>query len=404
MISFDKAQSIVASVFSSLVPRTEFVPLASSINRILAEDVLADTNLPPFDNSAVDGYAVRYSPEARTWKLVGEVPAGRSSGLTLDEGSAAAIMTGAKLPSGADTVIALEDVAVQEDSITLQKGFILRRGAQVRTQGSDLRTGTLAVPKYSKIRPAMIALLAACGKHRPLVFQPLRAGLLSTGDELVDVATVPSGDKIRVTNPSAIAAASKEAHMETIDLGLVGDKETLLKERIVSALNDDSIDILMTTGGVSVGRYDIVRDVLKDAGVEILFWKVRMRPGRPLLFGVYRRKETMVPVFGLPGNPVSAFAAFMLFVKPNCACVFHQCAPQPIVAEIQAGFVNQDQMRHFLRGTLEYRPEERRYLVAPVHSQSSGSMTALSAANCLITIPETTPQVQKGDPVECIPI
>jgi molybdopterin molybdotransferase len=404
MISFDKAQSIVASGFSSLVPRTEFVPLASSINRILAEDVIADTNLPPFDSSAVDGYAVCYTSAVRSWKIIGEVAAGRSSDLVLNENSAAAIMTGARLPSGADTVIALEGVTVQGDTVTLQENFIVRSGAQVRIQGSDLRSGTLAIPKYSKIRPAMIALLAACGKHRPLVFQPLRAGLLSTGDELVDVATVPSGDKIRVTNSSAIAAASQEAHMETIDLGLVGDRATQLKERIVAALNNESIDILMTTGGVSVGRYDIVRDVLKDAGVEILFWKVRMRPGRPLLFGVYRRKETVVPVFGLPGNPVSAFAAFMLFVKPNCAHVFHQPAPPPIVADIQAGFVNQDEMRHFLRGTLEYCPKERRYMVAPVHSQSSGSMTALCAANCLIVIPESTPQVQKGDPVECIPI
>lgn len=398
MKSYSEALAIIKSEFSKLTLRTGNYELLDSSGLILAEDVYADVDLPPFDNSAVDGYAIKYG-ENKQWRLVGEISAGNFSGLKIREGETVLITTGGRLPEGADTVVALEDVNLSGSTVVLNNDVSLKKGANVRTQGEDLKKSEIALHKFVKIDSKAMATLAACGKKNLVVFEPLKIGILVTGDELIPIDEVPANDKLRVTNIYSLYGAVKEAGHIPIIFGFVKDDKELIRGKIREALNSN-IDILLTTGGVSVGKYDFLKTLFEEEGVESKCWRANVKPGKPIYFGTYKSETGIKMIIGLPGNPVSSLVGFRVFVKPAIDFVFNQ--PDEIIIEaiLQNDYKKKDKKRHFARGFL-YR-EEGKWKVKTRFSQSSGNMVEMSFSNCLIVFPEEVLNPVTGDKVECI--
>lgn len=400
MINYLDALRIVNDEAEKIFPDTEEVDILQSLNRVIAEDVLSDVDLPPFDNSAMDGFAVKFS-ECDEWKIIGEISAGNFKSLELTNDEAALITTGGRVPSSADSVIPIEDVIVSENKIRLRDDIKVKKGMNVRLRGSDLKKDELVIRKYSKINSQNIAALATCGKLKVKVFSKLKLAVLATGDELVPINQIPSGDKIRVSNPYAIYAAAEEIGQSARMLGFVNDDREKIKDIIEQKLKNDC-DILITTGGVSVGKYDFLPEIFKELNVKIKFWKVNIKPGKPIIFGVYDGDGKRKLIFGLPGNPVSSLVNFHLFVKPAVEQILNRKSPDYIVAKISNQIKKNDNKRHFLRGKIFYDENQRR--VKTFSSQSSGNMVEMSAANCLVEIHEEQTNLEIGETVRCIMI
>ncbi|MEW6702641.1 MAG: gephyrin-like molybdotransferase Glp, partial [Bacteroidota bacterium] len=386
---------------------TEEVDLLDSLNRILAEDVYADLNLPQFNNSAVDGYAVKYNPgigrgesEILKWKIVGEITAGNYNEIDVDENSAVLIMTGSKIPSACDTVIPIEDVAIKEGFVELTRDIEYKPGQNVRKKAEDITSNELAVQKGIHILPQQISLLAACGKDKVKVFKQLRIGVLATGDELVDINRFPKEDKIRATNLYTLLALIKQLNMIPLNCGFVKDSKEEIKVRIESALNNTT-DILLTTGGVSVGKFDYIKEAIQELGVEIKFWKANIKPGKPIVFGVFEREGKKKLIFGLPGNPVSSFVNFIIFVRNNINKLYGM-DEKKLKAKLMSELQKKDNKRHFIRGFIRKDSASGQYFVSPIGSQSSGNMVGMSKANCLIVFEEEKESLTAGDFAECI--
>ncbi|MCK6448745.1 MAG: molybdopterin molybdotransferase MoeA [Planctomycetes bacterium] len=306
----------------SSVRDEELVPLAESDGRVLARAATSDLDLPPFEKSAVDGYAVRsadieassVSGDARAERrlpILGESRAGAPFGRELASRACVAIYTGAELPAGADAVIMLEDVRVDGDAIVFRER--VRVGQNVCHRGQDLHLGDTVLLAGRRLRPADLAVLASVGCDPVPVFRRPRVALLTTGDELVPPSARPGPGEIRESNTLELAALARRAGAHVENLGVVKDEPAELERRLADAL--ERCDALVTTGGVSVGKYDYVHATLAKLGVREIFHKIAMKPGKPLWFGLAGAK----PVFALPGNPVSCFVGFELFVGPALA-------------------------------------------------------------------------------------
>ncbi len=402
MISYTEAKVIIEREFAARENEIESIPLHQSVGRVLAADVFADTDLPPFSHSAVDGFAVRYSADRREWNISGEITAGHFIDTVLSADSAFSIMTGAKMPSGADTVIPVEDCSRSGENIILNDSARYRAGMNIRHQGEDMTKGSIAVQKNSTIGSQTISLLAACGAAEVPVYKRLTAGIISTGDELIDVHETPAGDSIRATNLSMLLALAAHHQLVTVNAGIVRDSESNLEEALRTALDDPSIDILVTTGGVSVGTHDYVLSTLKKLGAEILFWKVNIKPGKPLLFAKYSINKRTKLIFGLPGNPLASFVNFTLFISPNIRMVNGVPSSKFIVAELQEPLTKKDGKRHFVCAQTQFDRKKGMYTVRSTGTQSSGNMAALAESNCFVCLPEEEHQFQIGDRVECI--
>lgn len=400
MINYSEALEIIKSEIEKLNLQTEEVDLLESLNRILAEDVIADVDLPPFDNSAVDGYAIKFS-ERTLWNIIGEISAGNYSSLTLTENDAVLITTGSKLPLNADTIIPIEDVEVNGNKLSLKQNSFFKEGMNIRTQGNDLRKNEIAVHRFTKIDSKTIAVLASCGKEKVKVYSKLKAAILATGDELIPINQKPEGDKLRVSNIYSIYAAMKEMNHEVINLGFAKDEKEIITQKIKKAL-ELNIDIIITTGGVSVGKYDFLKEIFEDQGVVEKFWKVNIKPGKPIYFGVFEKDNKRILVFGLPGNPVSSLVNFYVFIKPAIEFLFKQNPLNKVKAVVQNNLKKKDGKRHFARGILFKENDE--WKVTSEFSQSSGNLVEMSRANCLIEIEETKTNPTKGELVECIMI
>jgi molybdopterin molybdotransferase len=398
MINYNEAIEIIKSEFEKLTLHTEEVDLLESFNRILAEDVIADVDLPPFDNSAVDGYAIKFS-ERTQWEIIGEISAGNFSSFTLTENDAVLITTGSKLPPNANTIIPIEDVEVNGKDLFLKQNSFFKKGMNIRTQGNDLRKNEIAVHCFTKIDAKTIAVLASCGKEKVKVYSKLNAAILATGDELIPINEKPTDDKLRVSNNYSLYAAMKEMNHTVINLGFVNDDKKIITEKIKAALSLN-IDLLITTGGVSVGKYDFLKEVFKEQGVKEKFWKVNIKPGKPIYFGVYEKDERRILVFGLPGNPVSSLVNFYVFIKPAIEFLFRQNEIKSITAALQNDLKKKDGKRHFSRGILF--EENGEWKVTSEFSQSSGNLVEMSRANCLIEIEEDRLNPKKGERVKCI--
>jgi len=374
----------------------EKISLLDAFGRVLGEDIIAARDNPPWDNSAMDGFAVRWEDIKQehaitkpvALKVIEDVPAGTVATRTVGPGQAIRIMTGAPIPKGADTVVKVEETEPSKDTVKIFKE--VERGGNIRPQGEDVKKGDCIIAKGTQIRPAEAGMLAILAKSFVLVYQRPRVAILSTGDELADLDERFDDEKIINSNSYGTAAAVQEAGGIPILLGIAKDQPAALKEKISHGLN---ADILVLSGGVSMGDYDFTKAVFKDLGAEMNFWKLAIRPGQPLAFGKIQGKLA----FGLPGNPVSSMVTFEQLVRPAMLKMGgHRSYGRPVVqAAFQEKFSKRTDRRHFLRGILSR--ENDVLTVRTTGDQGSGILTSMVKANGLIDVPEEVERLNPGD-------
>jgi molybdopterin molybdotransferase len=409
VISVEEALAYILKHFQPLEP--ERVTLLDALDRVLTEDIVSDINVPPFNNSAMDGYAVRAQDIAGatkekpvTLRVIGDVAAGYVAERTVEPGTAMRIMTGAPLPRGADAVVRFEETSegaevkgAGKNRETVEILKAVKPGDNVRNAGEDIHRGEVVFPKGTVVRPAEIGVLASLGKKFVNVHRRPRVAILATGDELVDVDEPIAPGKIRNSNEYTNAAAVLRAGGIPIRLGIARDNITDLTAKIRAGLDAD-VDLFLTSAGVSVGDYDMVKDVLNAEG-EMHFWQVRMKPGKPLAFGILRGKKD-VPLLGLPGNPVSAMISFEVFARRAILTMLGKKKfDRPSVrAQLQEDIKNDANRRNFIRVVVERQGDG--YIARSTGEQGSGVLTSVSKANGLLTIPEDVTLVRAGEMVD----
>lgn len=365
-------------------------PIEETDGFILSADVASSIDVPPFSNSAMDGYAVRAEDVALGQKLsIGQIIAAGAVGAPHQVGSASRIFTGAPIPSGADSVLIQEDAEALEHHIV--PTALVTAGDHIRTQGQDIKQGAVILPKGRRLKPADLALAASVGLETLPVYQPLRVAILSTGDELVEPPAELAPGQIYNSNRRALAASIKRLGMMPVDFGIVPDDEALTQLRLREAA--EQADIVMTTGGVSVGDRDFVKQSVRAAG-QLELWKLAIKPGKPLAFGHVHGK----PFFGLPGNPVSSIVTFVALATPYLlkrqGAADYLPVPWPGIAafDFQGGG-----RQEYLR--VQLRPEQGEVGLHLYPQQGSGVMSSLSWADALAII-EPGQAVREGDRVQ----
>lgn len=396
MIPVDEA---LDKILSNVLPLGfEKVSLLDALGRVIAEDVYAKRNIPPLDNSGMDGYALRSEDVGSASQdhpvrlvVIEDLPAGFISTKTVEQGKSIRIMTGAPIPKGADTVVPVE-VTKQED------GFVLIfRGAgpgeNIRKSGEDVRQGDRVISNGDRVRPAEVGMLASVGRSFVSVYQRPLVAILCTGDELVDVDGDLDGVKIISSNSYTLAAQVKDCGAIPLQLGIARDRKDEIEEKLRQGIR---ADVLISSAGVSVGDYDFVKDVMKHLGMEMIFWKVAMRPGQPLAFGTMGGK----PVFGLPGNPVSSMISFEQFVRPSLLKMMgrRQIFRPLIEAILKEEIKKMAGRRYFIRGLVSF--EKDQYVVTTTGEQGSGILRSMVRANGLIVIPEDQEIARAGEKVK----
>ena len=381
----------------------EQVNLPDALGRVLAQPIVAQDSLPPFANSSMDGYAVRAvdlttaSTEIpATLRVVGDIAAGRVVDVTLTEGTTARIMTGAPLPPGADAVIPVEDTNEPwrdrerplPDQIEVYR--TLSTGDYVRYPGEDIEAGQTVLQVGHKLRPQEIGVLASLGVAQLMVVRRPKVGILATGDELIPVDEPLQPGKIRNSNGYAQTAQIQAMGAVPVPLGIAGDTEDDVRAKLQAGL-DAGVDLFISSAGVSVGAYDVVKSVLEQEG-NAVFWRVRMRPGKPLAFGRYGG----VPYLGLPGNPVSAMVSFERFAR---AAILKMggCEPadRPQITVILQDEIDSDGRESYVRAVVTRMGDT--YIATTTGSQGSHIMTSLVKANALLIVPEGVKQVIAGE-------
>jgi molybdopterin molybdotransferase len=395
MIEYKEARALVLSAAKPLPAET--VPLARALGRTLARDVKAGEDIPPFAKSAMDGYAVRAAdtrPAPVELAVVEDLPAGRLARRRIGPGEAARIMTGAPLPEGADAVVMVEDTERSVPSGVVI-GRAVRPGDNVGPAGEDVAKGETALARGTVIGPAEAGMLAAVGLGRVAVVRRPRVAIVSTGDEIVEPGERKRRGLIRNSNGPALSALALRAGAETEYLGIARDRRSSLAAKFRRARG---ADILVLSGGVSVGDYDLVKDELLAAGVRPVFWKVRIKPGKPVFFG--RRGRQLV--FGLPGNPTSAMVTFQLFVEPALERLFGRSGkgPATVSAVLAAGLAVKPGRLQFLRGLVVSRGPVLK--VAPYDDQKSGVLRSMVRSQLLIVVPADVSSFQAGAEVEVL--
>ena len=374
---------------------SERVPILDAFNCVLAEDIVAAYNIPPHANSAMDGYAVRVDDTAgahddapRRLRVAGELAAGYTRDAPLEPETAIRIMTGAPIPPGAGAVIPFEETTRDGDAILVTRRY--PHHANIRAAGEDVRAGETVLAKGAVLRPQEIGMLAAMGQTDVAVIRRPRVAILSTGDEVVDASEPLAPGKIRDANGYSVAAAVLKYGGVPIRLGIARDTVEELTAKIREGLAQRA-DLFVTSGGVSVGDFDVVKQVLAAEG-EIAFWRVRMKPGKPLAFGTIQG----VPLLGLPGNPVSALLSFELFGRP--ALLKMQGRTRFAKPTIEATLVDEirrkDNRRHYVRVRLETRDGET--LAHLTGDQGSGILLSMVRADGIAIIPEDARHVDAG--------
>ncbi|HNZ64446.1 MAG TPA: molybdopterin molybdotransferase MoeA [Smithella sp.] len=391
MISVEKALKTILVNFRPL--GLEKINILDVCGRVIGEDIFASRNIPSAANSAMDGYAVSFADvknAPRALKIIEDIPAGKIARKKINKGEAARIMTGAVIPQGADTVIRQEDA--QKDGKTVMILIRAQKGDHIRYAGEDVRKGERVIKKGDVLRPAHIGMLAALGKASVRVYQKPRVAIMSTGDELVDIKTIPGPGKIVNSNSYSLAAQVLESGATPIMLAIARDKKSDLQKKFKTALN---ADVIISSGGVSVGDFDFVKNVMGEIGNAMRFWQVAMRPGKPLAFGAIEG----VPLFGLPGNPVSTMVSFEQFVRPSLLKMLghKKIFRQTISATCTDGFEKKAGFRHFIRAVV--RRENGQYVATTTGDQGSGILKSMVAANGLIVMGENETHIEKGSTV-----
>ena len=372
------------------------IPLDDAAGSVLAESVISPIDIPVHPNSAMDGYAVRgedvrgAGPESlRTLEVVEQIPASHFPVHRLEPGQASRIFTGAPLPPGADTVIRQEDTDLGRERVAIRSDRDL--GSNIRQAGEDIRQGALLLEDGALLGPAELGALASVAVSHPVVYRRPRVAILASGDEIVDLDQpdeILSGRKVASSNSHTLIALVREAGGVPVSLGIAADTPASVREHLLRAAD---CDLLVTTAGISVGEHDYLRGAIEEAG-EIRFWRLRMRPGAPVGFGVVRG----VPWVGLPGNPVSTMVTFELFVRPAIRTMMGHRLPFRRTVRVRAAEtvrVN-PKLQHFLRAVVD---EEPGGLVARLTGpQGSGILTSMIRANALLIVPEGQPETAEG--------
>jgi len=375
----------------------ENVNILEARGRVIGEDVFAPRDIPSAANSAMDGYAVRSADTKGVsalkpveLKVIETIAAGSAPRKTLQEGQAARIMTGAVLPKGADAVVRREDTEERGKTVRIKVAAL--KGLDIRFSGEDVQKGERVITAGSVLRPGHIGMLAALGKSFVSVHQKPRVAILSTGDELVDIEVDPPPGKIVNSNSYSLAAQILECGGVPIMMGIGRDKKAELVEKFQIARR---ADVILSSGGVSVGDYDFVKDVMGDIGNAMHFWQVAMRPGKPLAFG----SIDGIPLFGLPGNPVSVMVSFEQFVRPYLlkmqghVRIFRDTLTAQSAQDIKKSIGT----KNFIRAVVQ--KEKGRYLARVTGEQGSGILKSMVVANAFIVLPEKVSFVKKGDQV-----
>ena len=416
MISVEQALEKILSYIVLL--EEEQVPILDSLGQVLAEDIISDINIPPMDNSAMDGYAVQSSDtrsaskkSPRFQRVIDTVSAGSISECEVEPGTAIRIMTGAPVPKGADSVVKFEDTDEEQRKESsanqpIAEVSILCKaepGLNIRRAGEDITRGTTVLRKGTLIRPSKVGVLASLGRSKVTVIRRPVVAVLATGNELVSIGEPLPAGKIYNSNTYSVAALVQRYGGIPKILGIAQDSEDSLVTKLRQGLD---ADMLITSGGVSMGDYDIVKDILVKEG-EITFWTVRMKPGKPLAFGTIRGidrsgKARNIPHLGLPGNPVSSMVTFELFARPAIRKMMgKKNLDKPTVeAVLEGSIVNTDGRRIFTRAIVEKRNGQ--YFARLTGPQGSGILTSMSLANGLVIVPEDKAKANKGDLVQVI--
>ncbi len=402
MIAVEEALQVILDRFDPLQP--EEVDILEGLGRVLAEDVYATGDIPPFDNSAMDGYALRSGDTKGASRrkpgrlpVVASLAAGHTTEVAVEPGTAVRIMTGAPLPAGADAVVRLEDTSSslsgmwgRGEEVEIYAEVAPRQN--VRRRGEDIHRGELVLPKGRLLRPQEIGVLASLGRSRFLVIRRPQVAILATGDELVGIDDDVGPGKIRNSNEYSNAALVQKYGGVPIRLGSAKDRVEDLKAKIEEGLAA-GVDLFLTSAGVSVGDHDLVKDVLAAEG-EMHFWQVQMKPGKPLAFGEIQG----VPLVGLPGNPVAAMVSFEQFVRPVILKMLGRTRWEKPTVEV---VLNDDivvarEHRHYVRAVVESR-DDGYHASAVRGAHGSGVLTSMVHANALLIVPEGVTQVGAGE-------
>jgi molybdopterin molybdotransferase len=410
MLSVEEALEKILNEVDVL--ETESVPILETLGQVLAEDIRSDINVPPLDNSAMDGYAVRAADTRgakektpKYLKVIDTVMAGSIGTKEVVPGTAVRIMTGAPVPGGADSVVQFEhtDDDKTRDATgqpATQVGIMeeARPGLNIRRAGEDIAKGAIAIRKGTVIRPSEIGLMASVGYSKAKVVRRPVVAVLSTGNELIEVGEPLPEGKIYDSNVYSIAGLVRRYGCVPKLLGIARDDEKELVSKLKEA---QDADMLLTTGGVSMGDYDMVKDILARDG-QMVFWKVRVKPGKPLAFGKIKGRQKNIPHLGLPGNVVSCMVSFELFVRPALLKMMGKknIAKPAVEAILENDVKNNAGRRLYDRAIIEKR--DGNYYARLTGPQSSGMLTSMGQANGLVLIPEERKMVNKGETVQAL--
>jgi molybdopterin molybdotransferase len=397
MISLEQA---LKQIFASAKPLgTEIIALKNATNRVLAKPVMAKLNQPPFDVSAMDGYGVKASDvksSGISLKVIGMSQAGAGFNGEIKSGECVRIFTGAPSPKGIDSVVMQEDTNANDEIITFRKPVNI--GHHIRKKGQDFFERQELLNIGAILNPASIALCAASNNDKVEVYTKPSIAILATGDELVEPGSIVTSEKIISSNPYGLSALLEPLSENITNYPIAPDDEGELKKRLKAILNSEA-DIIITSGGASVGKYDFVQPTLKSLGVKMDFWKIAIRPGKPLMFGTYGKKL----VFGLPGNPVSALVTAIIAVLPALRAILGYENPlgERMRLPLSSSLKSNGERRHFIRAVIETK-ENGSTIINPIGEMDSANLTSLSKANALIIHKENASELANGELVDII--
>lgn len=395
MASLLNVDDALKKILETVKPlQSETVELSNALGRVIAEDVIADSDLPPFANSSMDGFAIRAVDIAQVSEqssvslmVVMDIPAGSAPSGKINNGESARIMTGAPMPEGADAVIPVESTDAQwtpgsDEALPKQVSVFrsVKSGDYVRLAGEDIHYGEQIIAEGTLLRPAEIGLLAAVGRNIVKVIRQPRVAILSTGDELIDVGEPLKPGKIRDSNSYTLAALVKEHGGIPIRVPTARDTLEDVRSRFREAL-EQKPDLILSSAGVSVGAFDVVRTIIEELG-KVDFWRINLRPGKPLAFG----QVGGVPFFGLPGNPVSAMVTFDVFVRPTLLKLGQRPDDATTIEASIGEDMRSDGRRSYIR--VKLNREEDGWIAQTTGTQSSGALSSMMLADGLMIIPE----------------
>jgi len=392
MISVEEALKRILDSISPL--GLEKVSILDALGRVIGEDIYAGRAIPPKDNSAMDGYALRSVDTRGTspgkpvmLDVIEDIPAGTIPKKRIEAGQAARIMTGAPLPEGADAIVRMEDARKEVDRVVLL--VEAKKGQDIRRAGGDVRIGEKVISRGEIIRPAEVGMLASLGRSFILIHQRPLVAIVATGDELVDIDEPPSPWKIVGSNSYSLAALVRECGGIPLQIGIAKDRREDLLAKFRAAMR---ADLILSSGGVSVGDYDLVKEIMNEAGNRMQFWQVAMKPGRPLAFGSLGD----VPIVGLPGNPVSSVVSFEQFIRPAILKMLGHANlfRRTVRARLGEDIEKKKGTQHFIRARIRRDGED--YVVVTTGKQGSGILKSMVRANGLIILPEEATVIRKG--------